>query len=417
VIKVIFRIASTNLLAQFLSIMAMPVILIFYSPNDFLLFGVFISLFNIFNSFTHLRYNVAINVAKSISDAFSLYYLSILCSIFINFIIMIPLILSRDLISKVYQIEISATTLLLLPLAVIFASIYSANNYLWTRLGKFKTLQKAILKRAILSVTTQIIFGISGLTYVGLLMAHIMQNLPSAPSRNMRLSTALKYGFCKKDRYRNMLKVAWKYNRYPKYSTLENLTSTLGANLPVLIVAAYVDVTTAGVLYFAIRILSIPVSLLGRYISQVNIAFSHKVKNRNEFYEQNLKLFFLLVIIIIVLYAIIYQVSFLTVPDALRKWESLPIIIKTLSPWFLVQLVVSPLSSILHVTGELKKSMFINLSGILLRVVVLQFLLVLKVGDTVQNLVITSVIFYFIYGIILFISLRNWKNNIGPNLT
>ena len=410
--NIILRLMSASFIAQPIAFASFPIVLYLYKPEFFLIFGVVTSLFSILSSFCHVRFNVAINIAEKDSEATSLYFLAILSSFFINLLIIPIIFLSYSYINSLYEVYIPILALLLVPLSAFFASVYSATNYLWIRNGEYKKLQNLLVRRSFVNISIQIFGGLISMGSFGLIGGHIIQNMPVKLKKELRLISLFRSIFFNPGRFikkYNLIPIFKKYNRYPKFSTIESFISSISAHFPLLVVATTLDTKTAGLVFLGARLLLLPTNLLGRHVAQVNVSWSRKLLQRSDFVAQCVKVSASLTLISLLIFLFLKVLYFYGLPENLNDWEGLPSMLLTLAPWFLIQLIVSPMTSILHITNELKKSLAINIFGTVLRLSAIYIAIWLGLNYVLNILVYTSAAYYFLFAIIIMHSLFNWK--------
>ena len=410
--NIILRLMSASFIAQPIAFASFPIVLYLYKPEFFLIFGEFTSLFSILNSFCHLRVKVALNIAEKYSEATSLYFLAILSSFFINLLIIPIIFLSYSYINSLYEVYIPILALLLVPLSAFFASVYSATNYLWIRNGEYKKLQNLLVRRSFVNISIQIFGGLISMGSFGLIGGHIIQNMPVKLKKELRLISLFRSIFFNPGRFikkYNLIPIFKKYNRYPKFSTIESFISSISAHFPLLVVATTLDTKTAGLVFLGARLLLLPTNLLGRHVAQVNVSWSRKLLQRSDFVAQCVKVSASLTLISLLIFLFLKVLYFYGLPENLNDWEGLPSMLLTLAPWFLIQLIVSPMTSILHITNELKKSLAINIFGTVLRLSAIYIAIWLGLNYVLNILVYTSAAYYFLFAIIIMHSLFNWK--------
>ena len=298
------------------------------------------------------------------------------------------------------------------PLSAFFASVYSATNYLWIRNGEYKKLQNLLVRRSFVNISIQIFGGLISMGSFGLIGGHIIQNMPVKLKKELRLISLFRSIFFNPGRFikkYNLIPIFKKYNRYPKFSTIESFISSISAHFPLLVVATTLDTKTAGLVFLGARLLLLPTNLLGRHVAQVNVSWSRKLLQRSDFVAQCVKVSASLTLISLLIFLFLKVLYFYGLPENLNDWEGLPSMLLTLAPWFLIQLIVSPMTSILHITNELKKSLAINIFGTVLRLSAIYIAIWLGLNYVLNILVYTSAAYYFLFAIIITHSLFNWK--------
>ena len=128
-------------MAQTIPIIISPLIARIYSPG-FSNFGVYMSLLTILTVFVTTKFELSIMLPKADKDAFNLFSLSIIISIFTSCLVLFSLINPYINILNFFTIKGSREIFYLLPLSVLIMGIYNSLYYLNNRKKKFKVLAK-----------------------------------------------------------------------------------------------------------------------------------------------------------------------------------------------------------------------------------------------------------------------------------
>lgn len=206
-----------------------------------------------------------------------------------------------------------------------------------------------------------------------------------------------------------------RYQRFPKYSTLEALTNSAGTQLPILIIATITLNAEAGFLMLAIRLLSAPMSLIGNSIAQVYLAEAAQKYHKGELKNFTIKTTITLGKIgIIPLF-----LSFITAPTIIpflfgEEWQRTGILISWMTPWFFIQFITSPVSMSLHISNNQHIAMVLQVIGLIFRCSVV-FIMVNYFSEWVgEAYAISGFIFYSLYLSVIFIVIN--KETSAPEL-
>ena len=122
-----------NVMAQTIPIIISPLIARIYSPENFSNFGVYMSLLTILTVFVTTKFELSIMLPKADKDAFNLFSLSIIISIFTSCLVLFSLINPYINILNFFTIKGSREIFYLLPLSVLIMGIYNSLYYLNNR--------------------------------------------------------------------------------------------------------------------------------------------------------------------------------------------------------------------------------------------------------------------------------------------
>jgi O-antigen/teichoic acid export membrane protein len=194
---------------------------------------------------------------------------------------------------------------------------------------------------------------------------------------------------------RTLRDTAVRYRQFPLYSVPEALLNTAGLEIPILIIAALAAGPEAGFLMLAMRVLGIPMALVGNSVSQVYLteaAGQHRSGGLAALTIQTMWAMFRVGAPILVVAAAVSPFLFPFIfGDA---WYRAGIIVAWLAPMFLFQFVASPVISILHVTNRLPLAMLIQLIGALFRISAVLFAVWHVPALIVETFAISGFLFY-----------------------
>src|SRR5690606_18401114 len=81
-----------------------------------------------------------------------------------------------------------------------------------------------------------------------------------------------------------------KYDKFPKYSTLEALAHSSSMQLPLVIIGIFFLGPETGYIFLAMKVMTIPMSLIGNAIAQVYLANAPEHYNNKKLFEYSIKI-------------------------------------------------------------------------------------------------------------------------------
>lgn len=403
--------AGGTALAQFIAMLALPVLTRLYSPEDFSVLAVYVSLLGIISVAATLRFELAIPIAENDNDATNLLALAILSSIVISFVLFFFVLTIPELIVNLLRQPDLQPYLWLLPVGILLTCSYNSLQFWAIRKKAFTPIASTRIQQSLSGAGVQIGLGWLGVLPFGLLLGQAINSGVGAvqlgkniiKNHNLYIRSANKRG---------MIAMFHEYSRFPKFSTFEALANNANIQLPVVIIAALAIGPEAGYLALAMLLMQGPLGLIGGAIGQVYFA-----RAPQEYKDGTLGYFTartLLGLIKIGVGPMIF-VGILA-PDAFvfifgDEWRRAGNIVAWLIPWFVFQLLVSPISMALHVTNSHKIALLLQIFGLFLRVGV-----VIAAGEVSPNLLveayaITGMIFYLTYFLVVAgITSLDWKH-------
>ncbi|WP_303755785.1 lipopolysaccharide biosynthesis protein, partial [Acinetobacter baumannii] len=151
-------------------------------------------------------------------------------------------------------------------------------------------------------------------------------------------------------------------------STLEALANTSAIQLPLIIIASLMIGPEVGYLMLAMKIMTLPMGLLGSTISQVYYAQAAEKKQQGSLKEYTIDILIQLQRISCLI-PIGSLILYFLIPFLLgSKWYRTGEIILWMAPWFVLQFIASPISMGMHLQGKQKQMLILAVSGLLLRI-------------------------------------------------
>ncbi|EMN4130637.1 MULTISPECIES: lipopolysaccharide biosynthesis protein [Providencia] len=384
-------------IGQFISVISLPILTRLYSPEAFSNLAIYVSILSLLTAISCMRLEIAIPLPKSNKIAAALCTLSIISTISFSILITLVILYLPDLFIILTDNKIK-NFIWLIPLGVLAVGIYNALQYWSTRNKKFNLISKTRITQSIGGNSIKL--G-SGFLFNGSITGLILGQFLSQSVGFISLGLSLiknDWNIFKKLKF-NHLKIALKrYDKFPKYSILEAFANIGSIQIPILIIASYYITSETGYLMIAMQILAIPMTLIGSAVSQVYLAdasqYFHQGKlkqftRRTIINLSKLAFFPLLLTAIISPFAIPYILG--------DEWQRTGILISWMVPWFFMQFITSPISMSLHITGNQKIALFLQVFGLAIRVGLVSFALKFHSSYIGEYYALSGFIFYLIY--------------------
>lgn len=346
--------------AQAIPILMSPLLTRIYSPEDFGLIALYISLVSIVCVVSTCRYEMAIMLPKDETEVNSVTKLLLCLSISIALIALLVVIFFGREISLFLGDERLENWLFLLPISVFLSALSQTFYYLLIRNGEFKQLAKNKIVASVSNVSVQLGVGSTLHSPVGLLLGNIA-GVTFASLVIVRSKLINKYyNFQNTD----ITSAAKKYKNFPKYDVPSVLINLFANQLPLLILGKYFGTSVLGAYSFMYRILMAPVNLLSNSVLDV-----FKQKATYDYNEtQNCRSVYIYTFKKLVIMATpIFLVLGLFAPEIFelvfgKNWRTAGVFAQVMSPMFFLSFIANPLSYTFFIAGKQN----INLKGQLL---------------------------------------------------
>lgn len=400
-VKNIGILTGGTIFAQSLAVLSLPILTRLFSPEDFSLLAVYTAIIGLFSVVSCMRLNIAIPMPADDSDAINLVALSLFSATTISALIAaVILLFPSEIVGLIHQ-PAMRPLLWMIPVGVFVAAIYNALQYWTSRRKQFGLITQTRVTRAIGGSGTQIGFGLFSSGPFGLLFGHMIYGgmgilglVRSLLKNDGTLLTAINR--------LSLLANLRAYKRFPLLSVPESLFNSGGIQLPIIIIAAWAIGPEAGFVMIAIRVMGLPMGLVGTSVAQVYLAEAPEHLREGTLVmltRETIWILFKSGAPILVLVGFISPFIFPYVFGA--EWQRAGIIVAWMTPWFLFQFVSSPISVILYMVDKYELAMLLQLSGLILRVGSVLIAILYHPEWLTEAFAVSSAVFYLIFIILV----------------
>ena len=276
----VFTLISGTAIAQLILILIQLILRRVYPEEVFGAFAVYMSIVGILVVISTLRYEMAVVLPDSDSDAENIVGLSLLISIFVNILFFIAIVIFKNLIVEITEFPSEYSYwLYFVPLSTLLLSTYQAINFWLIRKKAFKSSSINKISRRSVEGVVQSGFGLLGKAF-GLVIGDILGNLANNISGLIQLrKTNFKFSNINKE---TIKKVAKKYIEFPKYQTLPYLLNTISLLLPIFIINRFYSGVETAHFDLSRMVLAMPLALITASISQVLFQKLSEKRNKGE---------------------------------------------------------------------------------------------------------------------------------------
>lgn len=362
----VLKLAFGTVLGRIIALAALPLVTRLYSPEDFSLLAVYLSIVSIVAVAACLRLEIAIPLADDDDDAVNLLALALLgLGLVTVFALALTLLMPERLAGWLGKPAI-APYLWLVPLGIAMAGTYSAFQFWTTRARRFGAIARTRVGQATVGVIAILSLGWAGVVPLGLLLGNMLNTGAgglSLASQALRIDRTKFRALSP----RGMGAALRKYRRYPVYSTPEALFNMAGIQLPVLLIAAHGG-TEAGFLLLAMQIMTAPMTLLGSSISQVYMSRAPQEYREGRLAPFTLAIMRRLVMVGVgplILAGALAPIVFPWIFGA--EWARAGEIVTWLVPWMALQFIASPVSMVMFVVGRQRAMLALTAFGAAIR--------------------------------------------------
>ena len=332
--------------AQALLALSAPVLTRLYTPADFGALGVYSSVVAILGVVMGLRYQQAVPLPAEEIDAANVAGLSVSLGVVMSVAVgIIGVVLSHPF-ADFMGVPQLAPYMWLLPLSLVGNCVYQT-FYIWAiREQGFAVMARTRISQAVARVATQVILGIANVAPLGLLLG----DLAGGGDGVRQLRQAHWWAQARVWRsitLERMKGVGRRYSRLAWYGTPAGLLNVAGLQgIPLLVAYSY-GATVAGWYALTMRVLALPMSVLGQAVGETYFGIAPRLLRsdppalRRLFRDSAVRLFLIGIgptLILMIFGPLLFSIIFGA------KWEMAGVYARYLAPALLAQLVMSPLS-------------------------------------------------------------------------
>lgn len=386
-------------IAQAIPIAISPILTRLYSPDDFGVFALFVAITTLLGNLTNGKYELAIMLPRKEEDAINITALGFIITVLISLMLLIFISLAHDYLVGVLNNEGIRGWLYLAPITVFFIGFFNLLTYFNNRKGHYKDIANATIIKSVVAAIVQLTIGFMKSGATGLISGQLMSQLFA----NMRLIKNIvkdKEFFSKISKIR-MLRVAKRYNKFPKFEILSGMLNTGSSHLPTLLFSVFFNSTVVGFYSLSHRVLALPMGVVGNSVGQVFLQKISTMKQDRFALYQLVKGTFEKLFLI----GLIPMVTIATYGDYLftlifgSEWLVAGQYSQLLSLWLFLVFVTSPLSRLLIVLEKQRELFLFNVSIFIFRSSAL------LLGYYVFSSVFYSVMLYSVVGALFWLGL------------
>jgi O-antigen/teichoic acid export membrane protein len=340
---------GATLVAQGIVLATAPILTRIYAPEEFGTLAVFLGIVGILTVVATLSYDMAIPLPARDSEGFAIVLLTLLIVAIVTLLTCgSPWLLRTSFFNAIVPPALIQYAWLL-PIGLGFTALYQVFQYWAIRKKTFGRVAGTTIQQSAVAVGIQL--AASSLGAAGLLLGQILGKAFSA-------ITLVVTTFRKQQNRdvtldgRTVLRMARRYRRFPQYSCFSALVNAGGTHLPVVLFAACYGPFMAGQLALVQRVVSLPMVLVGRAVSQVY--FSEIASLRHESSANIRTLFFRVTRHLATASALLLTTLAITAPWLFptvfgASWSPAGRFASILAPAAATRLVAAPISQTLNV--------------------------------------------------------------------
>lgn len=360
-LKNVTTLASGTTIAQGISLITAPILYRIYDKEDYGTLALYIGIVGVIGVFSTMQYLQPILLEKEDDDAKKVMWLNRLINTCVTTVVFLLVLFLGKYIAGWLNNPMITPWLYLIPVSIFFSGQNEIFRVWANRKKKYKIMSFNAILTAILVPIVSISIGLLhdgplGL-FLGLVASQIVPAIILLIALTRNEDLGLKYfdfSFIKKK--------AKEYQNFPMYSLPSEFVNRLTSQMPVFMLSIYLGPAVVGVYNLCVRMLGLPVQLIGGAIGEV---FKQKASldynetgSFNIIFKKTLKS--LVIISVIPLMVVIFFG-----PDLFgfifgEQWRQAGVFSQILIFMFMLQLVTSPLTYAYIISNKLKEDFLLH---------------------------------------------------------
>ncbi|WP_295326135.1 oligosaccharide flippase family protein [uncultured Sphingopyxis sp.] len=264
--------------AQVIPLAISPILTRLYTPAEFGVLAIFMSIAAVLSSISSGRYELAIMISDSEEEAINLAAVGTVIALILSTIVFLVVLIFRGALATSLGVPAIAPWLFLMPAIVLFSGINNVLTYANNRQKNYRVMAETRVIKSIILASVQLTAGFMRAGSIGLISGYAS----SVILANMRLMKASVKGYDLRSIIdaRIMKSLSIRYRAFPTYSMPAIFANTLSQNYLSIMIASIYGVQALGYYALVQRVLGAPSSLIGGSISQVFFQSAAEEKKR-----------------------------------------------------------------------------------------------------------------------------------------
>lgn len=346
-------------IAQAIPIAISPILTRIYTPEDFGVFALYMSLAVIFSVIVTGRYELAIMLPKKDSDAVYIVFLSVLITLIMSVLTFLIMFFFNANITNLLGNRDISNWLYFIPISVFLSGIYQSLSYWKNRKKGYNEIAISRVSQSSTGATSNLLLGYSGFGSAGLILSSIVSQVVATVI--LGKSSFDKHKKVKRVSKTKLIALAKKYKKFPIYNTQHALVNIVFSQMPIFIFSKFFNASMMGYYALSIRVIQTPISIMGSAFGNVLYEkIVNKRNNKQKYMSQIYKFLQTQILLAIVLFLSIYFLSNYMEIIFGKNWSEVGVYIKLLIPWLFMVFMVSPLAFSINMTSNQAKGLFLE---------------------------------------------------------
>ena len=279
----------------------------FYSPHDFGIFSLFVSISSPLIVIASLKYEYAIVLSKNRIEAINIFFLCLILILIISFLFLLATLFFKAGILNLDIDKDIISYLWILPLIILFAGLYEVFNYWNTYTRKYNKISNSKIYQSLSSESVKLLGATIKLGGFGLIIGRVFGQFVSV--------FYLSYIFLKefKDEFtyisaKEMKRLAIHYIHFPSFTMPTVFVSTLCSTLFSMMIIQYFGTELLGIVSASTQYVAVPLGIITSSFSNVFYQKIATIHSRDELLKLYKSLGLRLMMVSILFTGLVYSI-------------------------------------------------------------------------------------------------------------
>ena len=367
----VIKLSSATMLGQIIGFIVTPVLSRLYSPADFGIYSLFISLVTLIAVNSCFSYHGAINLPKKHEDGASIVMLCLFLLTITSIVTTIIFFGFSGFIGNILNSPGLSSYLFLIPLAILCNGVAFILTGWLSRKEEFGTIATANFTSSISGKGVSVGSGMLSPSPLGLIFGTIINDATIVIIVVRR--TIADFHFFQNVSLKRIKEVAYRYKNFPQYNAIASIASTVNLSITPFFLALFFSPTIVGFYAMAHLVINVPLRLISNSIGSVFFQKACVEKNLTGSVKNIVKTVHTRLISLGMFASLVIMVigpELFTVFLG-AKWSTAGVYAQIFIPWFFVVFISVPLFTIYSVLELQNLNMRFNIVLLISRIVVL----------------------------------------------
>lgn len=390
----VLKMASAPVFTQVMGLLVMPFITRLYSPESFGLLGLYGSITGPIGVFATMSYSTSVMLPRNDKDASNMLGVCLVFTVFVTGLSILLISFGKEIIVGLLKAQKLTPYLWLVPVSIFLGGLYMSLRYWNMRIKRFGHIATGKISRFIFNNGVVLGTGFSGhASASSLICGGIVGEGANTTVLGRRIWKEYGQLFKRSINWRQMLTGMKRYRKFPLYILWTDFLSIFSGQVPIYLLSYYFSQPIIGYYSLGLRLLTMPMNLLGNSIGEVFFQRESQNKGKNTFLLENLfKCLVLFGMLPFLLFGLIGKDLFTFAFGT--NWSEAGVYAQILSFFIFIRFITVPASYLILIFEKQEHYLFINISNIAISI------FSIAIGGLFENIYLSFLLLSLLNGLL-----------------